>query len=147
MISQDDDPQDDKSLTTPSTAEPLLASPAEQIIPVESNDALASPSLSEIEIQIEDDPESEPEDAVIIDTIEGSEDEIQKQQIANIYRLLNDQHLINSWSTTDFLDQLRMYGLQGDEEDETESSDPRMEWNSLSPNSVLYIKSYCLYDG
>ena len=61
---------------------------------------------------------------ILIDTIEGSEEEIQKQQIANIYRLLNDQHLINNWSTTDFLDQLKMYGLHTYDEEEEELESP-----------------------
>ncbi|CAF4173024.1 unnamed protein product, partial [Rotaria magnacalcarata] len=59
---------------------------------------------------------------ILIDSIEGSEEEIQKQQIANIYRLLNDQNLTNNWTTTDFLDQLKMYGLQPYEENELELS-------------------------
>jgi hypothetical protein len=59
---------------------------------------------------------------IVINTVEGSEEEIQKQQIANIYRLLNDQHLINNWTTTDFLDQLKMYGLHTYDEDEPEVS-------------------------
>ena len=126
-MSQDTDPRDEKSLPPPSSTEPLLTSPSEQIITVESNDAFTSPSLSDIEIEVEDNQESEPGEEFIVETIEGSEDEIQKQQIANIYRLLNDQHLINSWSTTDFLDQLKMYGLQTYDEDELESSDPAME--------------------
>ncbi|CAF4927345.1 unnamed protein product, partial [Rotaria socialis] len=58
----------------------------------------------------------------LIDSIEGSEEEIQKQQIANIYRLLNDQNLANNWTTTDFLDQLKMYGFQSYEENELELS-------------------------
>ena len=59
---------------------------------------------------------------MLIETIEGTEEEIQKQQIANIFRLLNDQNLINNWSTTDFLDQLKMYGLHTYDDDELESS-------------------------
>ncbi|CAF4173517.1 unnamed protein product, partial [Rotaria magnacalcarata] len=59
---------------------------------------------------------------ILIDSIEGSEEEIQKQQIANIYRLLNDQNLTNNWTPTDFLDQLKMYGLQPYEENELELS-------------------------
>ena len=59
---------------------------------------------------------------ILIDSIEGSEEEIQKQQIANIYRLLNDQNLANNWTTTDFLDQLKMYGFQSYEENELELS-------------------------
>jgi len=59
---------------------------------------------------------------IVINTVEGSEEEIQKQQIANIYRLLNDQHLINNWTTADFLDQLKMYGLHTYDEDEPEVS-------------------------
>jgi hypothetical protein len=58
----------------------------------------------------------------LIDTVEGTEEEIQKKQIANIYRLLNDQNLINNWTTTDFLDQLKMYGLQEYDENELELS-------------------------
>ncbi|CAF1573203.1 unnamed protein product [Adineta ricciae] len=81
-------------------------------------------SLSEIEIHVEESTtetetnDEQTSDEILLDTIEGSEEEIQKQQIANIYRLLNDQHLINNWTTTDFLDQLKMYGLDAYEEDE-----------------------------
>ena len=85
-------------------------------------------SLSEIDVHVEestsDDEASDGQtsDAILIDTVEGSEEEIQKQQIANIYRLLNDQQLINNWSTTDFLDQLKMYGLEPYEEEEEEEA-------------------------
>jgi hypothetical protein len=89
-------------------------------------------SLTEIEISIEENSNSneneneneendeESSNEFLIDTIEGSEEEIQKQQIANIYRLLNDQNLINNWTETDFLDQLKMYGLHTYEEEELE---------------------------
>ncbi|UJR25320.1 hypothetical protein I4U23_006671 [Adineta vaga] len=91
-----------------------------------TNDTIQS--LSEIEICVEENAseteanDEEISDDILIDTIEGSEDEIQKKQIANIYRLLNDQHLINNWTTTDFLDQLKMYGLETYEDDELEVS-------------------------
>ena len=118
----------------PSAAEPLLFSELEQTNVMEEEEeeeeekVNRSSSLSEVEINLEKTHEQLESDAVLIDTIEGSEEEIQKQQIANIYRLLNDQNLINSWTTTDFLDQLKMYGLQGYEEnDELDSSQTSIE--------------------
>lgn len=85
-------------------------------------------SLTDIDVHVESsaseteaDNDGPAADTILIDTIEGSEEEIQKQQIANIYRLLNDQQLINNWTTTDFLEQLKMYGLQPYEEEELES--------------------------
>ncbi|CAF1650886.1 unnamed protein product, partial [Didymodactylos carnosus] len=58
--------------------------------------------------------ESTIESDIIIDTIEGTEEEIQQKQIQNIYRLLNQQNLTSTWSATDFVEQLRMYGLYGE---------------------------------
>lgn len=122
----------DASLTTP-----LLSMTSVDV--TTNGNTSPSATVSEIEINIDeninenghengqqenDQQENDHEqisDDILIDTIEGSEEEIQKQQIANIYRLLNDQHLINNWTTTDFLDQLKMYGLHGYDEDETES--------------------------
>lgn len=66
------------------------------------------------------DPEQTPN--MFIDSIEGTEEEIQKQQIANIYRLLNDQNLTNNWTTSDFFDQLKMYGFQPSDENEPDLS-------------------------
>ncbi len=94
----------------------------------ELNNANTIQSLSEIEIDVEESTNEngtdneQALDDILIDTIEGSEEEIQKQQIANIYRLLNDQQLINNWSTTDFLDQLKMYGLEEYQQDELQSA-------------------------
>ncbi len=94
----------------------------------ELNNANTIQSLSEIEIDVEENTnENETDneqalDDMLIDTIEGSEEDIQKQQIANIYRLLSDQQLINNWSTTDFLEQLKMYGLEAYEQDELQSA-------------------------
>ena len=118
----------------PEQSETILTT-AELLSPVVANDQSDSSetieSLNEIEISVSEDENTlmeneenhtEVSDEILIDTIEGTEEEIQKQQIANIYRLLNDQHLINNWSTTDFLDQLKMYGLHTYDEDESESS-------------------------
>jgi len=94
----------------------------------ELNNANTIQSLSEIEIDVEESTNEngtdneQALDDLLIDTIEGSEEDIQKQQIANIYRLLSDQQLINNWSTTDFLDQLKMYGLETYEQDELQSA-------------------------
>lgn len=138
----------DKLITITSTTEPLDTSlipvtiteelnnmdDIESSIPVtitdESNNTNDIQSLAEIEICIEENTNGTENEAlheevsndVLIDRVEGSEEEIQKQQIANIYRLLNDQHLINNWTTTDFLDQLKMYGLHQYEEDELDSN-------------------------
>ncbi|CAF2892755.1 unnamed protein product [Rotaria sp. Silwood2] len=118
----------DKPTAVTSTTEQSIEPSLPLITIEESDDTNNNRSLSEIDIYVEGntnvnivDNEQTP-DNILIDTIEGSEEEIQKQQIANIYRLLNDQNLINNWTTTDFLDQLKMYGLQTyDEEDELES--------------------------
>jgi hypothetical protein len=54
----------------------------------------------------------------IIYTTEESEEEIQVKQIKNIYHLLNN----NDMTVTDFFDQLKMYGVQIDDEIELELS-------------------------
>jgi hypothetical protein len=100
---------------------PIPFSSSSQVLPPLDDDSTTavSPSLNETDDKMEDTlPDQHDPDNVLIDHIEGSEDEIQKQQIANIYRLLNDQHLINNWSSTDFLDQLKMYGLCAYDENE-----------------------------
>ncbi|CAF0757472.1 unnamed protein product [Adineta steineri] len=128
-----DNNQSDESIMIPSTTDSSNTSSLPIIITStdESNNINNDESLSEIEVYIEENNDENNEnednneqstDDILIDTIEGSEEEIQKQQIANIYRLLNDQHLINNWTTTDFLDQLKMYGLEAYEEDELETS-------------------------
>jgi len=125
-----------KPITITSTTESSITSLLSVTTTDESDNNNTIESLAEIEIHIEENTnentnenENEKEanheqisNDILVDTIEGSEEEIQKKQIANIYRLLNDQHLINNWTTTDFLDQLKMYGLQAYEEDELELS-------------------------
>jgi len=131
-IDQDDNDLD-KAITIPLTTESPITSLLPEIINDESNNTNIIESLAEIEISVDENTTNENEnenengenhpeitDEMLIETIEGSEEEIQKQQIANIFRLLNDQHLINNWSTTDFLDQLKMYGLHTYDEDEQE---------------------------
>ena len=49
---------------------------------------------------------------------ENFEDEIQMQQIHNIYQLLNDDHL----TPTDFLSQLKMYGVEIDNQTDVKLS-------------------------
>jgi hypothetical protein len=126
--SQDNQHDNDKSLAISSSTEPLLSSTTLPAMTVDINESHGASSLSEIEIQVEDNPEEQVQqqeqlsEEILIDTIERSEAEIQKQQIANIYRLLNDQHLLSNWTTDDFLDQLKMYGLQEYHENELESS-------------------------
>jgi hypothetical protein len=146
LVNQENDDLD-KPITLTSITEPSITST--MTATNESTNIETIQSLSEIEITIEDVKESttdyeeninenitdfednaiddggnneEIANDIIIDTIEGTEEEIQKKQIANIYRLLNDQHLINNWTTTDFLDQLKMYGLEQYDESELESS-------------------------
>ncbi|CAF1155519.1 unnamed protein product [Rotaria sordida] len=124
---------DYEDLDEPITVTPTTEQSIEQSLPLittdESNNTNNSRSLSEIDICLEEeningdtiDNNEQISDDILIDTIEGSEEEIQKQQIANIYRLLNDQNLINNWTTTDFLEQLKMYGLHTYDENEPES--------------------------
>lgn len=128
--------QNNDDLDKPINITSMTDSSATSLLPVtttdESNTTNTIESLAEIEICVEENTngnENENENEVnneqtsndiLIETIEGTEEEIQKQQIANIYRLLNDQHLINNWTTTDFLDQLKMYGLHAYDEDELE---------------------------
>jgi hypothetical protein len=76
--------------------------------------------LSEIDICINPNSDENNEQLfndILTDTIEDSEEEILEEQIATIHRLLNDQNLSNNW-----IDQLKMYGLQADEEFELELS-------------------------
>ena len=56
-------------------------------------------------------------DAPMFNTIRDSEEEIQAKQIRSIYDLLNDDNL----TTTDFLEQLKMYGVQIDDDTELQS--------------------------
>lgn len=127
QVNNDPEQSETMPATTESSTTPLPSVVADD----QSNPSNTIESLNEIEISVTEDEKTlvendanhtEVSNDIIIDTIEGTEDEIQKQQIANIYRLLNDQHLINNWSTTDFLDQLKMYGLHTYDEDESESS-------------------------
>jgi hypothetical protein len=53
-----------------------------------------------------------------IENTEEEEEEIQTEQIKNIYHLLNDDNL----TTRDFLEQLKMYGVQIDDKIEHELS-------------------------
>ena len=128
-----DDHDDDTRIAAASIEESLLAStsfpqPIDNDNDEELNYSPSAPSLSEIEIYAHDraenngDDDTERCDPFSIEIVEGSEEDIQQQQIANIYRVLNDQNLINNWSTTDFLDQLKMYGLQASDENEIEAS-------------------------
>jgi hypothetical protein len=144
FTSLDQDNNDlDKPITITSTTDSSLTSVSPEVTTDESNNNIIE-SLTEIEIHIEEttnentsetinentnENENENENEtnheqisndVLIDTIEGSEEDIEKQQIANIFRLLNDQNLINNWTTTDFLDQLKMYGLHTFDEEEPE---------------------------
>jgi hypothetical protein len=138
LVNQDNDDLD-KPITITSITEPLIMSTLPSTTTDEPVNNECIQSLSEIEIFIQENPnenESEGEENInedeanneeiandfLIDTVEGTEEEIQKKQIANIYRLLNDQNLINNWTTTDFLDQLKMYGLQEYDENELELS-------------------------
>jgi hypothetical protein len=129
----DNDKKDlDKPITMTSTTELLITSSSSSLPPPPptttngSNDTNDIQSLEEIEVCVDENPSDqesnhdEISDDILIDTIEGTEEEIQKKQIANIYRLLNDQNLINNWTTTDFLDQLKMYGLETYDENELE---------------------------
>ncbi|CAF4660580.1 unnamed protein product [Rotaria sp. Silwood1] len=104
----------DKPITvTLPTEEPIEPS-LPLIIIDESNNINDSRSLSEVDISLEGNTNGneidneQTSDNILVDTVEGSEEEIQKKQIANIYRLLNDQNLINNWTTTDFVDQLKI---------------------------------------
>lgn len=119
--------------TTTTTDSSTSSSTLSVVTDDQTNPSQTIESLTEIEINVNENTsvengvnQHEISNDILIDTVEGTEEEIQKQQIANIYRLLNDQHLINNWSTTDFLDQLKMYGLHtyDDEEEELESSSP-----------------------
>lgn len=127
-MSETNDFDEEKSLPDQCATEPLLTSETNQINLVEEDRVNHSSSLSEVEINVEENHhEQTKSDEILMDTIEGSEEEIQKQQIANIYRLLNDQNLLNNWTTADFVDQLKMYGLNGYEEDELDSSQTSVE--------------------
>jgi hypothetical protein len=134
LVDQNNDDLD-KPTTMTLMTEPSVTSLLPVTIEDESNNNNNNnviESLADIEICIEENSngnsneneneenDEEASNEILIDTIEGTEEEIQKQQIANIYRLLNDQHLINNWTTTDFLDQLKMYGLHTYDEDEQE---------------------------
>ncbi len=55
---------------------------------------------------------------MIIYNTEDSEEEVQMKQIKDIYHLLNDNNL----TVTDFIDQLKLYGLQINDEIELELS-------------------------
>ncbi|CAF3696088.1 unnamed protein product [Rotaria socialis] len=117
----------DKSDTITSTTEQTIESSLPLITTDKANNTTNIGSLSDIDICLEKNTDehevdSEQTSNMFIDSIEGSEEEIQKQQITNIYRLLNDQNLANNWTTTDFLDQLKMYGFQSYEENELELS-------------------------
>ena len=115
-------------LTDQSATEPLLSSETHQIDQSQDERTDHSSPLSEVEILLEEKPAPEKNsDDIVMETIEGSEEEIQKQQIANIYRLLNDQNLLSTWTTADFLDQLKMYGLSGYDENELDSSQTSVE--------------------
>ena len=131
----DDHDEDNPITAAESVTEPLLASTSLPQ-PIENDDddddelnySQSAPSLSEVEIHVDGHAENNEDDGeqrcdeFSMDTVEGSEEDIQKQQIANIYRVLNDQNLINNWTTTDFLDQLKMYGLQTYDENDSELS-------------------------
>ncbi|CAF1346514.1 unnamed protein product [Didymodactylos carnosus] len=88
--------------------EPVVVDDEELIDEINNNIDVVEPDNN---IQIN---ESTIESDIIIDTIEGTEEEIQQKQIQNIYRLLNQQNLTSTWSATDFVEQLRMYGLYGE---------------------------------
>jgi hypothetical protein len=134
-IDQDDNDLNETVILAPTTTEESSIPTLLPDITIDETDKTTTiESLTEIEISVDEDTntnENEDENAneenhhevsneILMETIEGTEEEIQKQQIANIFRLLNDQHLINNWSTTDFLDQLKMYGLHTYDEDEQE---------------------------
>lgn len=124
----------EKSVCDQISSEPLLSTQlnTDQLDRIDSSSSVEDVHIhiSENDSQVNVQEEENKSDGLFIDTIEGSEEEIQKQQIANIYRLLADQNLINNWTATDFLDQLKMYGLHGYEENENESSSNPIELNN-----------------
>lgn len=99
------DDDNDKSTTT---IKPSIRSPSSFI---ETTNMNINP-LSEIEV-FSDQNTNENNEQISNDI---TEEEIQTEQIKNIYHLLNDVNL----TTTDFLNQLQMYGLQIDDESELE---------------------------
>ena len=114
----------DQTIPTIMATESSMASTLPLKATIEAINEDSIPSLSDTEAAMEEKMSKNTTDSeqssneILVDMIEGSEEEIQKQQIANIYRLLNDQHLTNNWTTNDFLDQLKMYGIQTCDEDE-----------------------------
>jgi hypothetical protein len=113
----------DKPVTTIlSTKRPSIKSSSSFIETTNTNSINDINLLSEIEIPCDQDTSENDEqisnDNMMIYPSEDSEEEIQTEQIRNIYHLLNDVNL----TTTDFLDQLKMYGLQIDDETELELS-------------------------
>ncbi|CAF1336165.1 unnamed protein product [Didymodactylos carnosus] len=98
-------PIEEQQVEEQTNNEPIVNADNKELLDEENND---NEIVSVDDIQIN---ESDTTSDVIIDTIEGTEEEIRQKQLENICRLLNEQNLTSNWSTIDFLDQLRMYGL------------------------------------